>query len=79
MQLGNSNTISSTAWINAPEQYMADARCAMNLRGTFLVFVYRTKPRRQNRNCVKLSVAPEPHGTKYSGTDDKVTRFRFAA
>ena len=68
---------------------MADALCAMNLRGTFLVCVcvcvfcvcvYRTKPRRHNRNCVKLSVAPEPHGTKYPGTDGKVTRFlKFAA
>jgi len=56
---------------------MADARFAMNQKGTLLV--YRSKPRRQNRNCVALSLAPEPHGTKYSGTDDKVTRFlKFA-
>ena len=75
MQLVSSNTISSTSWINTPERYMADARCAMNLRGTFFVFVYGTKPRR-----VKLSLAPEPHGTKYFGTDGKVTRFfKFAA
>jgi hypothetical protein len=39
MQLGSSDTISSTAGINKPERYMADARCAMNLRGTFLVCV----------------------------------------
>ena len=80
VKLGSSNTINSTAWINTPGRYMADARCAMNLRGTFLVFVYGTKPRRQNRNCVKLFLAPEPRSTKHSGTDGKVTRFlMFAA
>lgn len=54
---------------------MADARCAMYLNGTFLRFVYRTKPRRHSHDYMKLPMSRKPHVTKYSDADGEVTRF----